>query len=73
MKVDVSVCPSVRTEHVWSCYTVLYISTCTYYPSITCSFYKISTENVSISNSDIVGTVYHLVIYIQSNKIHKVF
>ena len=22
---------------------------------------------------DIVGTVYHLVIYIQSNKIHKVF
>ena len=27
----------------------------------------------SVVNLDIVGTVYHLVIYMQSNKIHKVF
>ena len=33
---------------------------------------SISTQNTTYQ-LDIVGTVYHLVIYMQSNKIHSVF
>ena len=46
---------------------------------VTDMFVKYGLENVANTNTrtcrkvDIVGTVYHLVIYMQSNNIHKVF
>ena len=43
--------------------------------TVMCSFRSVSILIRRKQNSpfDIVGTVYHLVIYMQSNKIHKVF
>ena len=42
------------------------------YKNFTCSFVCVP-NNLINPYVDIVGTVYHLVIYMQSTKIHKVF
>ena len=44
-----------------------------YKNSLVCLRIKVRIEPAAIRTTDIVGTVYRLVIYMQSNKIHKVF